>query len=387
MKKMLLSFAALMIAAVASAQTDVTFDFTANEWNHPLSSGSLLTDKALYNQGNISDALSKEGIDIVFKQGARLITIGTDEDKGSKANTCPKYFEANSVKHIRIFNKNIMKVLAPAGKAITKIAFEMNNTTFNMTNQGEGELDATNKAWTGNATLVKIKAGATNQIKTMTVTIADKTADTTTPAAEAEETVFLDFNDPTIHKEFTGITSTTYFSEDLNIIEGIRNDDDILDTDNLIRMTVPFGTASTKNGFYYGSGKVYLYLRTGKTTIKCDADKIIKNIKMSFYNSGSWNNDNTINGETSSYAQLTGDGWTGNSNVVELVAAGATRIKDITFVLADRPVEDTTPTGINNANAEADAAKANVVKKYVDGKQVVIVKNGKKYNVAGAQIK
>lgn len=341
----------------------------------------------ILGQGNISDALSKEGIDIVFKQGARLITIGTGEDKGSKANTCPKYFDASSVKHIRIFSKNIMKVLAPAGKAITKIAFEMNNTTFNMTNQGEGELDATNKVWTGNATLVKIKAGGSNQIKTMTVTIADKTADTTTPAAEAEETVFLDFNDPTIHIEFKDITSTTDFSEDLNIIEGVRNDNDILDTDNLIRMNVPFGTATTKNGFYYGASKVYLYLRTGKTTIKCDADKIIKNIKMSFYTSGSWNTGNTINGETSSYAQLTGDGWTGNSNVVELVAAGATRIKDITFVLADRPVEDTTPTGINNANAEAENAKANIVKKYVEGKQVVIEKNGKKYNVAGAQIK
>ena len=47
--------------------------------------------------------------------------------------------------------------------------------------------------------------------------------------------------------------------------------------------------------------------------------------------------------------------------------------------------EPSDPTGINTV--ETDAAKANVVKKYVDGKQVVIEKNGKKYNVAGAQIK
>lgn len=46
---------------------------------------------------------------------------------------------------------------------------------------------------------------------------------------------------------------------------------------------------------------------------------------------------------------------------------------------------DPDPTGINTV--ATDAAKANVVKKYVDGKQVVIEKNGKKYNVAGAQIK
>ena len=47
--------------------------------------------------------------------------------------------------------------------------------------------------------------------------------------------------------------------------------------------------------------------------------------------------------------------------------------------------EPSDPTGINTV--ATDAAKANVVKKYVDGKQVVIEKNGKKYNVAGAQIK
>ena len=55
---------------------------------------------------------------------------------------------------------------------------------------------------------------------------------------------------------------------------------------------------------------------------------------------------------------------------------------------AELPEKQTDPdpsTGINTV--ATDAAKANVVKKYVDGKQVVIEKNGKKYNVAGAQIK
>ena len=58
------------------------------------------------------------------------------------------------------------------------------------------------------------------------------------------------------------------------------------------------------------------------------------------------------------------------------------RISKVVFTATGEP-EDI--TGINTV--ATDAAKANVVKKYVDGKQVVIEKNGKKYNVAGAQIK
>lgn len=52
----------------------------------------------------------------------------------------------------------------------------------------------------------------------------------------------------------------------------------------------------------------------------------------------------------------------------------------------DLPAEQSgDTTGINTV--ATDATKAASVKKYVDGKQVVIEKNGKKFNVAGAQIK
>ena len=335
MKKKLLNSFMLALALLFSAGAwaeDVTFDFTANEWNHPLSSGNSFSDAAKYNAGNIHVALPKNGVDVIFKQGATQMTSKTG------TNTCPKYFEASSVKHIRFFKYNVMKVFAPAGKAITQIVFEMNNTTFNMTNVGAGKLSSEDKTWTGEATYVKIKAGATNQIKKMVVTLGEKTAATVTPEAEAEEKALLDFNDPTIHTEFN-VTSTTYFTKDLELIDGKRNDNEYLDTENLITATVPWGTTTTSNGLYYGSGKVYLYLRTGKTTIKCDADKIIKNIKMTFYNSSSWNAGNTINGETTDYATLTGDGWMGNSNVVELNVAGATRIGRIIFTIADKPAE------------------------------------------------
>lgn len=377
MRKLLLSFVVLAWTAAASAQTAVTFDFTANEWNYPISSGNTL-DPIPYNQGNISDAFTKDDVDVIFKQGARNVTSKTG------TNICPKYFEASSVKHIRFFNKNIMKVFAPAGKAVTKIEFVMNNTTFNMTNQGAGELSSTDKTWTGNATYVKIKAGATNQIKTMTVTIADKTGETVVPAAEAEEKVLLDFGDPTIHSEFN-VTSTTDFSDDLSIIEGVRNGNDYLDTDNLIRMTVPYGNTTTKNGLYYGAGSVYLYLRTGTTTIKCDSDKIIKNIKMTFYSSSAWNASNTINGGTSSYAELTGEGWTGNSNKVDIAVAGATRIGSITFTLADRPAESETPTAISNivVGDDANVPVYDLSGRAVDGTLTkgIYVKAGKKFVV------
>lgn len=66
----------------------------------------------------------------------------------------------------------------------------------------------------------------------------------------------------------------------------------------------------------------------------------------------------------------------------DVVGAAGLRFYKVVFTATGEP-ED--PTGINTV--ATDAAKANVVKKYVDGKQVVIEKNGKKYNVAGAQIK
>ena len=67
----------------------------------------------------------------------------------------------------------------------------------------------------------------------------------------------------------------------------------------------------------------------------------------------------------------------------EVVGPAGLRFYKIVFTATGEPVEPS--TGINTV--ATDAAKANVVKKYVDGKQVVIEKNGKKYNVAGAQIK
>lgn len=66
----------------------------------------------------------------------------------------------------------------------------------------------------------------------------------------------------------------------------------------------------------------------------------------------------------------------------DVVGAAGLRFYKVVFTATGEP-EDI--TGINTV--AADAAQTGAVKKYVDGKQVVIIKNGKKYNVAGALIK
>lgn len=97
-----------------------------------------------------------------------------------------------------------------------------------------------------------------------------------------------------------------------------------------------------------------------------------------------------------------------NTDVTSAMSSDKTDVKDVALTVAadgdvtlnstasinikcisintDLPADQSDdPTGINTI--ATDAAKAASVKKYIDGKQVVIEKNGKKFNVAGAQIK
>ena len=80
--------------------------------------------------------------------------------------------------------------------------------------------------------------------------------------------------------------------------------------------------------------------------------------------------------------------YSGNAGVIYIYGSGSINMYDIkannvgTTVLLD---DTTKPTGIKAINAEATAAPA--VKKYVENGQVVIEKAGKKFTVAGAQLK
>ena len=113
MKKILLSFAALMIAAVASAQTDVTFDFTANPWNHGMA--AYTSDRT---PGLFTEMLTTDDVEICFAKAT-----GTD----------PYYYANAGSPQVRVVANNYIKVFAPTGKAITKIAFEADGAYFNLT--------------------------------------------------------------------------------------------------------------------------------------------------------------------------------------------------------------------------------------------------------------
>ena len=326
MKKLFLnSFFLTLVVALFSANSlwaqEVTFDFAANEWNHPLGAG-LDADK-----GNIVAPLEKDGVNLVFKRCG--LKASSTQKKDATGTTSPRYWDGPQV---RIYKYNVLKVMAPAGKAITKIEFTPDNNKFTLSADG---LDG--KTWTGNTTIAKFKSTDATRLSKMVVTLADKTAETVTPT-EADEKVFIDFNDPTIHTEFN-VTANTAFTEDEVIIEGVRDDDDYLSTENLLTINVPYtegeGAVTTKNGLRYASGKVTLYVRNGAITFKVDADKIIKSIKMV----ANMFNNATINGESVTKEQIN-EGWSCNSNVVTLVPGGICNISTITFTIADKPAEE-----------------------------------------------
>ena len=302
----------LLTMLYGRAATEVTFDFAANEWKHPL--GTALDS----DPGNL-DELTKDDVLVVFKQAKHK-------------DYPPRYWTGPQV---RAYTNNIIRVVAPTGKAITKIEFTATGTNyFGMTAAG-GTLEGT--TWTGNAAYAKFTPTKTNRLTKMVVTL-DEADETTDKTGDADETVFLDFNDPTIHDEFD-VSSTTYLTEDIVLTDGHRDSNDKIDGENHVTTTIPFipGVANSKQNYIrYSSGKVSMYLRGGKVVFKTHADKIFKNIKMtaSAFNA-------TLNGEAVTKDQITGDGWEGNSNIVEMEVTEGTNISNITFVIADKPIEET----------------------------------------------
>ena len=311
MKKILFLLTLLMTMLYGRAATEVTFDFTANEWKHPLGT-SLEGDP-----GNL-DELTKDDVLVVFKQAKHK-------------DYPPRYW---SGPQIRAYTNNIIRVVAPTGKAITKIEFTAAGTSYFGLTAAGGTLEGT--TWTGNAIYAKFIPTKTNRLTKMVVTLDDANADTE-KAAEADETVFLDFNDPTIHKEFD-VVANEYLTEDIVLSDGHRDSDDKIDGENRVTTTIPFipDVANSKQNYIrYSSGKVSMYLRGGKVVFKTHADKIFKNIKMTALAFNA-----TLNGEAVTKDQITGEGWEGNSNVVEMEVTGGTNITDITFVIADKPMEE-----------------------------------------------
>lgn len=342
MKKILSLLTVLVFGLSTSWAQEVTFDFTANEWNHAL--GATLDPEP----GNV-DELVKDDVTLVFKQ--------------AKGTTHPRYWTGPQ---IRLYKSNVMKVMAPEGKAVTKVEFMVDGSYFNL-DDVDG-LDKTAKTWEGNATYAKFTGSGTSRLTQVVVTLADKDG-STVAAEEADEEIFLDFNDPTLHSEFD-VVENTYLTEDIVLTDKAD--------ENSVVTTIPYipGVANSSQNYIRISGmNVSLYLRGGKVTFKTHADKVFKNIKMV---SAAFNA--TMNGEAVTKAQINGDGWGCNTNIVEMNVTSGTNITSITFVIADKAVEAEIPTAIETvvrSNADNAVFNLNGQRVAAPAKGLYIV-NGKK---------
>ena len=264
---LLSSFFLTLVVALFSVNSlwaqEVTFDFSKNPWglSENATSDFLDVDKA-----NIKQAIVTDDVTVVVKYGKGTISPR-------------KYTDA-----LRLYTNNIMKVYAPEGKAITKIVFVSQGTNFKFAEEG-----MTDKTWEGNATMVKFtSAGGATRLTSMVVTIADKTSATTTPTAEAEESITVDFSDSDTHKEFKNDNSE--ITADINVIDKAdSNGENRLYT--LIPTTTSTGLFVSKNKWYYISSenKNTLRIFNEKMVFKTDPDKVIKNITMKVK---TWNANN-----------------------------------------------------------------------------------------------
>ena len=376
MRKLLLLVVALAWVAVASAQTDVTFDFNANEWGHGV---TVAFDNSTTNKGNITESVIKDEVEIVFKQ--------------SKSGTPPRFYASSATASpcARVLSNHILKVFAPEGKAVTKVEFELNAGSFNLSS-GAG---LSRQVWEGNAAYAKFKGTGTNQIKKIIVTIADMTAETIIPE-DAEESVFLNIDDELVHSEFAlNNSETVYLTSDLVLVDGHRDSDDKIDGESLVTTTFQCSptTATSKNrlqrttrsGVYTTSVRMW----DGSVTIKTDPDKVIKTLKMDIGNNCLFS---TLNGNPITKAELT-EGCDVNANEAVLAIDGtqtaATIIYSLNYTLADKqitPYTPETPTAIEKVSNDVDASNAPVFD--LSGRKVtgtltkgIYVKAGKKFVV------
>ena len=138
----------------ALARTTVTFDFAANPWNLPTSTG---TDA---NKGIIKSPILQDGVTLTTTNGAK---------KGQES----KLFEKDGVIDLRVYNGGSFTFTAPTGKVIEKIEFT--TTKFNSTPDA-GTYDKSSKTWVQpkeQVNAVKFKATDKTFISKAVLTIAD----------------------------------------------------------------------------------------------------------------------------------------------------------------------------------------------------------------------
>lgn len=137
----------------------VTFPFSQNPWN--LETGSQGNDKV----GGVTEPIT---------EGA--VTFSTDNGGGS---TVVRMWDSNGNITLRTYRGTAITFAVQAeALAIYRIEFEANG--MNYTSE-IGQIDATQKTWSGNATSVTLAANATTQVKTVTVYLGERNAETVVP--------------------------------------------------------------------------------------------------------------------------------------------------------------------------------------------------------------
>ena len=155
MKKFTYSFLSILMLLLAMpagllARTTVTFDFAANPWGLPTSTG---TDK----KGTITAPITQDGV---------VLTTVSNNDQ------TPNQLFGGKSASLRVYNESTFTFTAPEGKVIEKIEF----TGTVAATADAGTYDGSSKTWAQpkeQVNAVKFTATGTNKISKAVLTIAD----------------------------------------------------------------------------------------------------------------------------------------------------------------------------------------------------------------------
>lgn len=163
---------------------NVTFDFTTKEGLEALGIAYPTTDAgngACATDLEEGKAYSQNGISLTAKYGSTATRI---------------WLAASGKLDLRHYKGGVLTFAAPSGKVITNIVFDGADVS--------GLTTLVDKAWTGNASTVEIPAAAdakTIKINTITVHVADASSDYVATPAISGETNFLENTTVTITAE------------------------------------------------------------------------------------------------------------------------------------------------------------------------------------------
>ena len=139
--------------------TEVTFDFNAS--NHAVSASGATDGDITTEEVNTIDGV--------------VMTISP-----ATSGTANRYWGTNNGPQLRMYS-GTMTIVAPENRAITKVV--INNGKWNAENTFNG-VTAIKGEWEGNSTNVVFAVAGNTQMNSVVVTLADKTAETTTYETE-----------------------------------------------------------------------------------------------------------------------------------------------------------------------------------------------------------